>query len=151
MAHIFHESDSNSALECLKFSSGLFMCQINEILWTFKLADKKCSTLHISRKIAKILKTAFYPKHYNWPKYVMNQTLLFFKYLLVVPVNGLKFSSGLFMCQINEILWTFKLADKKCSTYKHILRKIASVRAIETLHLPIDKNQTSTISQGTLT
>ena len=73
------------------------------------------------------------------------------KCLFIVPMNGLKFSSGLFMCQINEILWTFKLADKKCSTYIHILRKIASVRAIETLHLPIDKNQTSRISQGTLT
>ena len=37
--------------------------------------------------------------------------------MFIVPVNSLKFSSGLFMCQINEIPWTFKLADKKCSTY----------------------------------
>ena len=82
---------------------------------------------------------------------LMYQTLVMSDIQFIVPVNSLKFSSGLFMCQINEILWTFKLADKKCSTYIHILRKIASVRAIETLHLPIDKNQTSRISQGTLT
>ena len=58
---------------------------------------------------AKILKTAFYPIR---------------PYLLIVPVNGLKFPNGLFMCQINEIPWTFKLANKKCSTYYTFQEKL---------------------------